>query len=572
MTQPPRLLATLGSLVLLTTVMSAGSTTAHADPAGAPEFGPRVYRLANLDGADTDSVVEEAAAAGSRLVFGATTPATGSEFFVTDGTRGGTRLLKDVRPGPDDGSDERPIVSFKGRVWFAATDGVNGTELWVSDGTRAGTRMFTDLNPGLPASNPNNLTVIGGRLWFSANNGASGSELFVSNGTVGGTRLVEDANPGIGGTSPQFFTPLGSRVVYSASIATAGGRELWVSDGTSAGTDVLKDVNSGPSSSFPTSLTTVGSRVIFNAQTPAGPAPGVEMWATDGTEAGTVPLRDIRPGTDGSFPGAPAVLPDGTAVFSALDGVSGIELWATDGTPSGTQLLYDLVPGAGSHTPFNLTRFGDAVYFRAGSGGAELWRTRGTAGSTDRVLGVPGSEPLVRGALIVVAGRLLFEGDDGGGDTQYYLSNGTAAGTRVVSDFTNLGDFMQLGVVGNTAVFGAEDQTGGLEPHAFVAATTATTGVPRARYAAATDRNRRLTVTVRVRTSSGVPAAGRVAIVRGATTFGTATVTNGVARVRLTRRLGPGVHTLRARFAGHVTGRASTSRPFRVRVLAPPRR
>jgi len=38
-----------------------------------------------------------------RVVFQATTPERGTELGVTDGTTGGTVLLKDILPGPGSG-------------------------------------------------------------------------------------------------------------------------------------------------------------------------------------------------------------------------------------------------------------------------------------------------------------------------------------------------------------------------------------------------------------------------------------------------------------------------------------
>ena len=64
---------------------------------------------------------------------------------------------------------------------------------------------------------------------------------------------------------------------------------------------------------------------------------------TDGTEAGTLKLKDIRPG---SFPdGQPFLYSTagvgGTLYFDARDGVHGWELWS-DGTATGTFMVRTL--------------------------------------------------------------------------------------------------------------------------------------------------------------------------------------------------------------------------------------
>src|SRR5690606_37559592 len=62
----------------------------------------------------------------------------------------------------------------------------------------------------------------------------------------------------------------------------------------------LKDINAGPSvgGSYPSDLEAVGSTAFFIATTPLH---GLELWKTDGTEAGTVLVKDIRAGSTSSF-------------------------------------------------------------------------------------------------------------------------------------------------------------------------------------------------------------------------------------------------------------------------------
>jgi ELWxxDGT repeat protein len=56
---------------------------------------------------------------------------------------------------------------------------------------------------------------------------------------------------------------------------------------------------------------------------------GIELWMSDGTEAGTVLVGDIYPGTTESSSN-PQYLTDvnGTLFFAADDGNHGVELWA----------------------------------------------------------------------------------------------------------------------------------------------------------------------------------------------------------------------------------------------------
>ncbi|MGH2609705.1 MAG: hypothetical protein ACRDHF_11555, partial [Tepidiformaceae bacterium] len=64
---------------------------------------------------------------------------------------------------------------------------------------------------------------------------------------------------------------------------------------------LLKDINTTPSptrGSFPQRYQRLGNIALFQALTPLA---GVELWRTDGTEAGTVLVKDIWPGPAGAL-------------------------------------------------------------------------------------------------------------------------------------------------------------------------------------------------------------------------------------------------------------------------------
>ncbi|MDT9313919.1 ELWxxDGT repeat protein, partial [Limnospira sp. Paracas R14] len=80
------------------------------------------------------------------------------------------------------------------------------------------------------------------------------------------------------------------------------------------------------------------------------------------TQAGTVLLKDINPGTGNSSPSNFTVVND-TLYFTANDGTNGTELWKSDGTQAGTVLLKDINPGTGNSSPSNFTVVNDTLYF-----------------------------------------------------------------------------------------------------------------------------------------------------------------------------------------------------------------
>jgi ELWxxDGT repeat protein len=67
----------------------------------------------------------------------------------------------------------------------------------------------------------------------------------------------------------------------------------------------------------------VNSTLFFNANDGTY---GWELWKSDGTEAGTIMVKDIYPGSGSSGPGS-MIYVNGTLFFAANDGTNGSELW-----------------------------------------------------------------------------------------------------------------------------------------------------------------------------------------------------------------------------------------------------
>ena len=305
------------------------------------------------------------------LFFSANDGARGNELWKSDGTVGGTMLVADIQPGSgynyttmDFGpysSDPKNLTAVNGTLFFSANDGQTGTELWKSNGTATGTMLVKDIEafPTL-GSYPINLTNVNGTLFFEAFDLDAGFELWKSDGTANGTLRVKDIFPGTyynptyhgdfpNSSIPRFLTPINGTLFFAARDGDHG-FELWKSDGTTAGTVLVKDIRAGSASSGtygPSYLTAVNGTLFFNA---TDGQTGAELWKSDGTDAGTMLVKDIVAGSAGSDP-LSLINVNGTLLFAADQGTAGDnELFKSDGTPEGTMLVADINPGTQART------------------------------------------------------------------------------------------------------------------------------------------------------------------------------------------------------------------------------
>jgi ELWxxDGT repeat protein len=394
------------------------------------------------------------------IYFAATTVKYGEELWKSNGTAAGTSVVKDIVPGRPDSGAENFVSTGSNTTFFRAWDPNHGEELWKTDGTERGTKLVEDINPdsppgarcpqnqcGIPKgwSHPDTLAAMGKTVFFAADDGKHGVELWKSDGTEKGTKLVKDINTVSGNSNPndnvnngdtqsaevEKLFVVGKTLYFRATDGTATdgtdkhGVELWKSDGTEKGTKLVKDINpSAPAatttsckrtkscvgSSWADDMTLVNGKVYFTANDGADKH-GVELWRTDGTEAGTTLVKDVDPLDKARASDiANLVVIGKTLYFSANDGTNGLELWKSNGTEAGTTLVKDINPGAADSDPDQLTVLNGVLLFRADDGvhGFEMWGSDGTEAGTQLLLdiepGAMGTEP----GELTTSGPLLF--------------------------------------------------------------------------------------------------------------------------------------------------------------------
>lgn len=428
---------------------------------------------------------EDFIALGGRALFFADDGISGEELWTSDGTKAGTRRLKDLNPGPGDsrldgwarldgalyfcsgtaqppgmpvmgaaglwrtdGTEEGTVkvkamrLSCDGETTFAATDKLiffvgseraSGRELWVSDGTEAGTRLVQDIRKGPEGSKPNQLFAFDGSVYFQADDGR-GPKLWKSDGTRKGTVILKDLKGGYDGWH-WAFAEFRGELYFTADDGRRGG-ELWKSNGTPGGTKLVKDIRPGKKGSQLFELNELGGVAYFSATDGSDR----EVWRTDGTTAGTFSLN-VNP-TDSSYPDHMRVS-GGKAYFYAWNKAHGGELWAADGSVAGTYIVKDIFKGPkGSHPNLLVDLDGTLVFVAEDAEhGMELWRSDGTARGTVMLRDIEPGPPSGRPRYLARVGpRVFFQADDGAHGVELWATDGTPEGTVLVKNINRTGD------------------------------------------------------------------------------------------------------------------------------------
>ena len=102
--------------------------------------------------------------------------------------------------------------------------------------------------------------------------------------------IFEDIYPGAGrskSSKPSGMISFNNQLFFFAYIGDTNNpnSDLWKSDGTEAGTVKIKEVTLG----FSESRIVIGNTLYFEGRTKNS---GDELWKTDGTEPGTIKLAD----------------------------------------------------------------------------------------------------------------------------------------------------------------------------------------------------------------------------------------------------------------------------------------
>jgi ELWxxDGT repeat protein len=204
------------------------------------------------------------------------------------------------------------------------------------------------------------------------------------------------------------------------------GRELWRTDGTPEGTRMVRDIAAGPISSItePNQRMVIsGDYVYFWASDDGSYA--VNLWRSDGTATGTIRLTNL--GNENQSAGAVASIGAHGAIFTDR---YAHKLFVTDGSTEGTKIVAE-GNDLDSLTFDHLATSRGVVYF---AGDGELWRTDGTAAGTRRVTQIGNFGSIEQ--MIELNGTLfLVVRSDDNSYYELWRSDGTASGTESIATF-----------------------------------------------------------------------------------------------------------------------------------------
>ncbi|MBX7142881.1 MAG: hypothetical protein K1X79_00345 [Oligoflexia bacterium] len=369
----------------------------------------------------------------TELFFQLNDPILGSELWRSDGTMGGTTLVVDLNPGSNSGVEfNSALKSLPGKLFFRGRiSNQEGYELWMSDGSAGGTTLVKDILPGSLGSLPTFFDSGSTQIFFVAT-GPNGRELYASDGTSNGTTLLNDFNPsnqdGVAAFADTYsFRPL----AVNSDLYTEGKTD-------SAGVQLIKASSSGsivPLTALPSGanfgqfrdLTQLSNKdiyfTVFNSLGGSG---------TYRLDLNTLTLGALNAATSSGYIEVEEALSLGSKSILSADVSSsiGVEPYIFDGSTGSFSLLADLNTGSATSTPSWFTKLGDRVIFLTGAASRELHAYDLNTGTQSLIATLgSGSSNVYSPSPALLNGKVYFFGPG----KKLYVTDGTTVGTAIVT-------------------------------------------------------------------------------------------------------------------------------------------
>lgn len=261
-------------------------------------------------------------------------------------------------------------------------------------------------------------------LFFAGSDSENGNELWRTDGTEAGTVLIKDIATG---TSSGVNLNLDESIVFNdivyfvARDNSDNGWELWRSDGSETGTYMVKNISTSGSfkDSEPTNFTIYNNKLYFfakNRGTNSGTHKLYDLWETDGTENGTVKIKNIGAEiANGDYFDGDVIQFNNLMYFKG-----GGKLWKSDGTESGTIAITDATTRY--RIPDKLVVYNSEIYYVHNN---NLWKTDGT---TANITKITNDEFSILKDIHSTPEKVYFIGDkDNLGEELYSYKDATAS-------------------------------------------------------------------------------------------------------------------------------------------------
>lgn len=328
-------------------------------------------------------------------------------------------MVKDINAGSaETGSTPTNFMALDGKVYFSANTPGTGRELFVSEPGSSTVQLVADLAPNGASSDARLFGKANGRLIVHADAGNQIWENFLYRSQVVAldpasgqydvlTQFTMDDRPGVFLPRGQF----GNHVLFHNEASSA----LWASDGTVAGTQPLFQREWPDNYLASDQICTLDDRAVFTRNSSAG----LELWISNGTSLGTGNIRQL-PGVGGiGF----ATRAAGGCYF-AVSTAGGWAVMLSNGTADGTGLI--LQSAAGELRGLAVDSAGLAYVVESSGTQVRLWRSDQAAPYWSAEVSAGAIPPVIAG------GQLVFSTASGQNQTSFFVSDGTAAGTRPV--------------------------------------------------------------------------------------------------------------------------------------------
>ena len=346
------------------------------------------------------------------------------------------KLIKDINTQTADAfSTNREFVGNIGNyLFFKATSGLselrfypeNEPDLWVTDWTTVGT---VKIGSGSIIKAPYVLSQLGNKVIFYGNDEAHGSELWISDGTLAGTHLLKDISTGRSSSmtndSYSEFVILNDKAYFIVTDDT-GKLNIWRTDGTEAGTELFHNIGGNTYGNSISKLKIAGGSLYYIITT-IGSSTENKIWKTDGTVAGTILIKSIFSNIASAVFSVTAT--NNRLFFITFAGSFTLQLWSTDGTTIGTIPLLTFTSDIFFREPV-LSVVNDKVFFNGYTSNKDgLWSSDGTVAGT---ILIKNSAPNTSFSdLINYNSKGYFWYQDTDSKYKLWSSDGTATNTKV---------------------------------------------------------------------------------------------------------------------------------------------